>query len=249
MNVLKSHQVIEITAYGEEPQLVSNQLKGYFQGADLVRILEAGCGREWSLDLSGMEYHLTGLDLDKDALEARLAYQNDLDEAIVGDLRTIQLPEESYDAVYNSFVLEHIEGAEAVLDTQFNCLKPSGVLVLRIPDRYSVFTFLKRLTPHKLHVLYCRYIERIPHAGKLGHAPYPTFHERIVSRKGIYDYCDKYGHEILVECVSSLYLKSFGPLAILVKTLFKTIEKISFGRLTSDYDDLTFIIKKASISG
>ena len=39
----------------------------------------------------------------------------DLDEIIVGDLCNADLPEQEYDVIYNSFVLEHIEGAEGVL--------------------------------------------------------------------------------------------------------------------------------------
>src|SRR6185437_11416268 len=71
-----------------------------------LRILEAGCGRDWPLHVS-VPYTLTGLDLDPDALAAR----TDLDEAIIGDLRTAELPAHSFDVVYSAFVLEHVSGA------------------------------------------------------------------------------------------------------------------------------------------
>ena len=35
-----------------------------------LQILEAGCGRKWPIDLSGVRYRLTGVDLDAKALEA-----------------------------------------------------------------------------------------------------------------------------------------------------------------------------------
>jgi hypothetical protein len=33
-----------------------------------IKILEGGCGRKWPVDLSGVTYHLTGIDLDEHAL-------------------------------------------------------------------------------------------------------------------------------------------------------------------------------------
>ena len=36
-----------------------------------LRILEAGCGTMWPLRLEGVEYQLTGVDVDRNALEVR----------------------------------------------------------------------------------------------------------------------------------------------------------------------------------
>ena len=38
----------------------------------------------------------------------RRTVQKDLHKAILGDLRTLHLPNDAYDVVYSSFVLEHI---------------------------------------------------------------------------------------------------------------------------------------------
>ena len=56
--------------------------------------LEAGCGQRWGVDLSDCHIHLTGVDVDAAALKIRIAKHDDLDEAIVGDLFTIDLPPE-----------------------------------------------------------------------------------------------------------------------------------------------------------
>ncbi len=47
-------------------------------------------------------------------MRMRLEEAGDLDEAIVGDLRTASLTPASYDVVFSSFVLEHVEGVEDV---------------------------------------------------------------------------------------------------------------------------------------
>src|SRR5687768_4518033 len=82
---------------------------------ETLRILEAGCGRQWSLDLSGIDYHLTGLDSNEHSMRMRIEQSGDLDEAIVGDLRDAPLEPGSFDVVFSSFVLEHISGAQQVL--------------------------------------------------------------------------------------------------------------------------------------
>ena len=148
-----------------------------------LEILEAGCGQRWYLNLNEIEYKLTGADLDKDALEIREKKFQDLDQGILGDLRTINLEENKYDVIYNSFVLEHIQNAEQVLNNFFKWLKPGGILILSIPDRNSVFGFVTRVTPFSFHVFYRKYIQGDKNAGKPGFEPYPTFYDKIVSRE------------------------------------------------------------------
>jgi len=90
-------------------------LSEHYHGHDgsSIRILEAGCGPRWLLDLTGVEYTLTGVDIYERDLEIRKNKTKDLDEGIVGDLRTVELDADAFDVTYNSFVLEH---ARLVLD-------------------------------------------------------------------------------------------------------------------------------------
>ena len=81
------------------------------------------------------------MDLDFAALEHRKHVKKDLTHAIVGDLRTVDLPRERFDVVYSSFVLEHIEGAETALDNLVGSLKPRGLLIVRVPDVEGVQSF------------------------------------------------------------------------------------------------------------
>lgn len=91
-----------------------------------LSILEAGCGQRWTFDLSGTEYTLTGVDLDPVALELRKTKTRDLDVAIVGDIASIELPVESFDVVYSSFVLEHVQRADVAVKNFARWLKPGG---------------------------------------------------------------------------------------------------------------------------
>src|SRR6266571_3144378 len=156
-----------------------------------LQILEAGCGQYWPLELNGIQFTLTGVDLNKDVLNLRRVRSNDLSKMIVGDLRFLDLEKNRYDVIYNSYVLEHIDGAERVLENFSNWLKPGGILILRMPDRNSVWGFVTRFTPFWVHMFHTKYIKGVRKAGTTGFGPFPTFHNPILSRTGIQEYCRK----------------------------------------------------------
>ena len=243
MNELKTLKIIEPGS--EENALLCNYIKERFSNEGTLNILEAGCGQKWSLDLKGLRYMLTGVDLDRESLQLRKEQKGDLHKMILGDLRTISLKENEYDIIYNSFVLEHIEGAGILLDNFLKWLRPGGIIVLKIPDRDSVFGFLARLTPFSLHVFYKRYVEKKPNAGRSGYDPFPTVYEKVVSRKGIHRYCDKHGLAIMLEFGMNWYLKSFGKLSVFLRIFTKIIELVSLGTLKSDHDNLIFVLQKS----
>jgi SAM-dependent methyltransferase len=209
-----------------------------------LRILEAGCGNKWPLKVD-VPYTLTAVDVDAQALEIRKTKIRDVDSLIVGDLRRADLvPEGCFDIVYNSFVLEHVAGAEQVLDNFFRWLTPGGLLVLRIPDRDSVYGFVTRTTPFWSHVLYKRYVQRVPNAGKPGFDPYPTFHDRVVSRRGIHHYCALHDHRVVEEAGYANYLPRLPVLGTLTRAIVRSVAQLSLGRLDWRYNNLTFVIEK-----
>jgi len=203
-------------------------------------ILEAGCGRRWTLDLSGVDFRLIGVDLNADAIRMRA----DLNESIIGDLRTVTLPAEAYDVVYCSFVLEHVAGAERVLDRMAAATRPGGLLLVRIPDRDSVFGFLTRHSPYRLHVQYHRRIRRHKLAGTPGRGPYPCIYDKVVSWQGMTSYCATHGLEIIEACSSNFYLGALGPFAGITDRTLRLMATLSAGRLTADHNNLAFVIRK-----
>jgi SAM-dependent methyltransferase len=227
----------------EEHELLSDYLKDRFRSGPLA-VLEAGCGQKWGLDLGGMDLHITGVDLDEESMRIRRDNEGDLDEAIVGDLRTVDLGDRRFDLVYSSFVLEHVSGAERVLDRFVEWLNPGGVIVLRIPDRETVFGFIANHTPFWLHVAYWKYILRQGNAGKPGHGPFPTFYDAVVSRRGIHRFCQSRGLRIGAEYGSNYYLKRLGRMGPLVHLVLKGIGAASFGRLSADHNNLLFVLEK-----
>jgi 2-polyprenyl-3-methyl-5-hydroxy-6-metoxy-1,4-benzoquinol methylase len=149
--LLKTHR---LSSGLEEMNAIAAHIRHIARNDRSLDILEAGCGRRWGLDLEGVQYTLTGVDSDKNALDIRKNQQGDLDIAILGDLRTVDLEENRYDVIFNSYVLEHVDGAEDVLNNFVRWLKPGGIMILRIPNRASVKGFITRITPLWFHVIY-----------------------------------------------------------------------------------------------
>jgi SAM-dependent methyltransferase len=208
-----------------------------------LHILEAGCGKYWPIDLTGIQFTLTGVDLDRSALELRNAEFNDLNETIVGDLRSVNLGTDRYDVIYSSYVLEHIDDAERVLDNFLSWLKPGGIVILRIPDRDSVWGFATRFTPFWLHILHARYVRGDRDSGKPGFGPYPTFHDPVVSRVGIHEYCRKNSLVLKEESGHGYYLDRQDAIGSLIRLFVRTVRILSFGKLAWEHCDLTYVLE------
>lgn len=238
-----------ITSFEQEKEIMESFIKQKAETGErnTLNILEAGCGREWILDLDPVPYSLTGVDLDADALAHRRESVQDLDKGIVGDLRSVELETGQYDVIFNSYVLEHIKQAESVLENFQQWLKPGGLLILQFPDRNSVYGFLTRFTPYWVHVLYLKYLSpwKNEDAGERGHGPYPTFHEPVVSRDGIQDFCKKNNLSIEAEYGSNRYIaESSGLKAALIQSVVRIVHLISFGNLESRYNNLLYVVRK-----
>lgn len=248
---VKEQSLPIITSFEQEKEVMERFIKQKAKTSnhqDALKILEAGCGREWILDLDPVPYSLTGVDLDADALNHRQTSVKDLDKGIVGDLRSVELENNEYDIIFNAYVLEHIKQAESVLENFQQWLKPDGLLILQFPDRNSVYGFLTRFTPHWIHVLYVRYLSpwKNEDAGSAGHGPYPTFHEPVVSRDGIQEFCRKNNLSIEAEYGSNRYIaESSGIKALLIQSIVRLVRIMSFGSLEDRYNNLLYVVRKA----
>ena len=220
---------------------VSNYLRGFPGPAS---ILEAGCGRQWNLDIS-LPFHLTGVDISEPALKIRRDEIGDLDEIIIGDLHTVDLAPDSYDVIYSSFVLEHLPQAALILDRFRTWLKPGGILVLLIPDRDSVFGFLTRLSPHWIHVLYYKWVMHYAHAGKPGYGPFKTYYDPVIGRKGLHKYSEQMEFPIVLEFGAPPQVTlDPGLRSKMFRGMLKLVEYSSLGRLSADHQNLISVMRK-----
>lgn len=227
----------------------------FAHGRQLTRplaILEAGCGQRWLIDLDGLDYSLTGLDLDPTALELRRTMTKDLHVAVCGDLCSVQLPPESFDVVYSWYVLEHVSRADLALRNLVKWLRPGGLLILCLPDRDSVRGFLARLLPHWVAVFYYRHICGMSWAGRPGHGPYPNSYHPVIGRERLCAFLSEHGMEC-IRCYGDGFnqFKSETSRRLVSSALSgiaAIVQALSLGRLRADYSDVLYIAKKTAAS-
>ncbi|WP_426565844.1 class I SAM-dependent methyltransferase [Angustibacter sp. McL0619] len=209
-----------------------------------LNVLEAGCGKRWPVDLDGVPHRLTGVDTDTEALKVRRETRGDLDVEIVGDLRTVELGTDEYDVVYCSYVLEHVAGAELVMDRFVAALRPGGRLIIRIPDADSVYGWVTRRTPFWFHVAYKRYVKGNANAGRPGYGPYPTVYDDVISRRGLEAYAGSRGLGVVAEYGTNHHLGVFGRGAVVVNAALHVISLLSFGRLSASHNNVAVVLQK-----
>lgn len=111
-----------------------------------------------------------------------------------------------------------------------------GLIIIKVPDRDSVYGFITRLTPYWFHVFYKRYIMSKPNAGKHGFGPYPTVHDRTISRRHFQEYLSKHSIDQFEEM-------GFGKLPAMQVLFSRIVHLVSFGSLAWDHTNLLYLVQ------
>jgi SAM-dependent methyltransferase len=210
-----------------------------------VSLLQAGCLaplRELGigeLAEGGFDISVTAVDADQPLVrrvlrDTRSAY----DDVITGDLRTVPIPQRTYDVVYCAQLLERVQHVELVLDRLTSALKPGGLLLVRIGDRYSAAAFLDRMLPGPARrAVWSRFRPGIP-------GPFPPVYEKTVSEDGIASYALMRGLVITARR-SELARRDYpAGLSSSVRIACAAIARLSRGRYGDDHDELLYVIRK-----
>jgi SAM-dependent methyltransferase len=178
------------------------------------------------------------VDDDQPVTRAALGSHPGLDRCTLGDLRTVPLPQRSFDIVQATLLLDRIEHAELVLDRLVGALKPGGLLCLQVRDRDSAAGFLDRVLPGGVR----RMIWRRHRPGRPG--PPPAVYERVTSVRGIQSYALMRGLVIAEQqplggLAGGLRAAPRGYLAAQ-----KLVAAASRGRLTAAHEELLYVMRK-----
>ena len=131
---------------------------------------------------AGADISVGLVDDDQPVTRAAITSQPALARCTLGDLRTVALPQRSFDIVACTLLLDRIEHAELVLDRLTGALKPGGLLLLQVRDRDCAAAFLDRMLPDRLRGA----IWRQHRPGRPG--PHPAVYERLGTVRGIQSY-------------------------------------------------------------
>lgn len=191
-----------------------------------------------SLRAAGADLSFGLVDDDQPVTRTAVGSHPGLDRCTLGDLRTVPLPQRSFDIVQATLLLERIEHAELVLDRLVGALKPGGLLCLQVRDRDCAAAFLDRVLPGGAR----RMIWRKQRPGRAG--PHPAVYERVTSVRGIQSYALMRGlviaeHQPLGGLAGGLRPAPRGYLAAQ-----KLVAAASRGRLTAAHEELLYVMRK-----
>lgn len=222
--------------------LFNNIIENEYKNHKQVKVLEAGCGRKWALENSSVNFHISGVDLDKKAYEIRKSRFNDIDQFYHTSLDEF-IQKEKFDFIYCVDVLEHCVNTENIMYNLMESLKNNGLALVAFPNKNSLFGRITLLTPHWFHVIFYRYIFKNKNAGNSGYGPYPVVYENFLKPENFEASLKKFGNnKIEYKITREFDYRRIGLLKILylpVMVLLKTL----FGRSVSDAG-LIYILRK-----
>jgi len=118
-------------------------------------VLDLGAGSGWNprydTRLKGRCRQSVGLDLDP-----RIADNPRLDGAVLGDICTVPLADDTFDVVFSVMVLEHLPDPARCAAEVWRILKPGGHFLVITPNVCHYVALASRLTPHWFHRWFAR---------------------------------------------------------------------------------------------
>ncbi len=172
----------------EEIAKMQKVVDRFLNGKEELDLLEAGCGSRSHLRIPS-HARVTGMDLSKRQLEKN----SDLHEKILGDLQTHELPASRFDIIVCWDVLEHLPYPQKALENFVKALKPGGILVLAVPNVFSLKSLIAKWTPYGFHVWVYRTLLHDDTAGIDGNSPYPTYHRFSIAPGALQKSLEKRG--------------------------------------------------------
>ena len=141
---------------------------------DAPAVLDAGCGSGSRIRIPDRA-HLVGLDVSADGIG-----QNPrVDEQIIGDIQTFDLPGEEFAVIVCWDVLEHLQDPARALRNMHHALRPGGVMVIAAPNIWSPKGLLTKFSPYWFHTLVYRW------AVGSDATHFPTYLRREMSPRGL----------------------------------------------------------------
>lgn len=116
------------------------------------KVLDAGCGKYRSL-AKGKCREITGIDWDKDAIK-----NPDIDVLYIGNLEKLPLPDNMFDDIICSDVVQHLKDPMACFKEFSRVLKDGGLCFVKTPNLLNYRVFATKITPNWLHNWYMKNI-------------------------------------------------------------------------------------------
>jgi SAM-dependent methyltransferase len=212
----------------------------------IEHVLEAGCGSASHIRIA-YDACLTGIDIS----EKQLARNHALDEKILGDLQTYALPESHFDVIVCCDVLEHLPHPTDALENLVRAIKEDGLIVLALPNLYSMKGILTKFTPFWFHVWVRRYLFGEKEAGTDDNGPFPTFLRLSIAPEAMNRFARERGlvieyFRVYESQMHRLFKERHRKLGAVWSGLGLVVQALSRNRITADRTDYIVLLRKST---
>jgi ubiquinone/menaquinone biosynthesis C-methylase UbiE len=147
-------------------------------------LLEAGSGAHSYIRLPENVY-IVGIDIS----EEQLSKNTVVNEKILADIQDYRFEDARFDVIICWTVLEHLQKPMKALDSFVRSIKDDGIIILAVPNVFSIPGLVAKCTPHRFQVWAWRSL-----LGHKGYTPFrtylrfsisPTAIRRFASRNGL----------------------------------------------------------------
>jgi len=198
---------------------------------DGVRVLEAGVA-DRSYFRFAPPVAVTGIDISAKELE-----DDRYSERIIGDIQTYT-PDKPYDIVICWYVLEHVPDPQTALLNLLQCTMEDGLLVIAVPNVWSLKGLLTKFTPFAIH----RAVRSIAFSSNGDYDPFKTYLRLSMSPRNIIKQCSAY--EILYKGYSGIAVTRFAR--PVYQSLIWLLRMLSVGSYRPDLSEFILAVRKRS---
>jgi 2-polyprenyl-3-methyl-5-hydroxy-6-metoxy-1,4-benzoquinol methylase len=206
--------------------LVNGEIERAGAGAT---VLEAGCGRFPHFAYAD-GVTIVGLDISQEQLD-RNRY---CDERILADVQTWQT-DRRFDVVVSIFVLEHLAQPRQALANMLTWTRPGGLLLIAVPNAYSVKGLVTKLTPFWFHEAFYKYVYRRPYS------IFPTTLKFCIAPRALRRFFA--GHTIVHEQFSQETLGQ--PFGFFYDALNLGLKALTLGRYRPEDSNYYLVVRKS----
>ncbi len=233
-------------SYLDSINSLNDFIKNYFEHQPQVKVLEAGCGSTTRIEQMN-KFQITGIDISQKQLDRN----SHISKKICGDIQKYKFENESFDLIISWYVLEHLKYPKNAMMHLTEALKLDGLIVLALPNIWSVKGLVTKLTPTAIHIWYYKHILKRENAGKNDTGPFRTYLKKAISPSNIQRFAKNNGLKtVLLKFITNeyMYKRSKSNLIILmIQELFSIIAYIvSLGQVQKKNNDFIIVLQKTA---
>jgi ubiquinone/menaquinone biosynthesis C-methylase UbiE len=209
-------------------------------GSGNIKVLEAGCGAYSYVAVPKDTSYIVGIDVSEEQLRKNCV----VDEKILGDIQTYRFPCAEFDLIVCWWVLEHLAHPEKALNSFLKFLKEDGVLVLAVPNVFSIKGLVTKYAPFWFHTWSYRVLYGIK-----GYAPFHTFLRFSIAPISLRRFAARNGLSIEYSCFYTnpglqKSLEKYKFINAGWQLIRQTIKALSFGRIDVGLEEYLLVLKK-----